>query len=354
MKRSIFLALAAFVLGPGVLLGAPLSSHDPVVLNASGMRPDATNAVAPLYMLGKNNALEETVAPCGLSLRPWDGKDYRDYDWVYKPGANISLRAQTAGANGCTRAVVSLWDWLGNLVYTKTYSSFPVDDLITLKPQCHGVWLVTFDVYSGVTADSLKSRLVKSFGTPVDATSARTLWRKKNCYVIGSCFFPDRYYHWGKTWQFDHPPFPHLTPAEGIDRLADLAARCGMSVLRFDSTDKNLDVLNILQRHSIEADLKVYLRPECLVGESLVQTPRALAAWTSDLDRVIDQFLKPGDKRVAWVELGNEPAHHEFWKGTREQYEWLFEYGMKKIHASNPDMPVLQGGTCTPGPIWTD
>ena len=364
IKTNIAL-LAALLLAPAAALRAAeppmVDTNHLVILRASGMKPDASAAVAPLDRLGAHSALEEASARRGLSLRPWDGHSFQDYNWIYEPGAPMSFRVQAASAKDCAQTVVSLWDWSGNIVYSKTYTAFPVDDILTLKAQCRGVWLVTFDAYADTTVASLKSRLVKSFGTPVDATSARKLWREKNGYLLGSCFFPDRYYRGWKGWRFDNPPFPKLTPDEGIDRLASLAARAGISVLRCDSLghseradskprwDTLMEELGILQRHSIQADLKFYLWPGCFVGQTLERNEKLFAVWSEDLDYLIEHFLIPAKTMVAMVELGNEPAHQEFWSGTREQYQWLSGYARSKIHAANRAMPVLLGGSCPPG-----
>jgi len=349
--------LAALLLAPLAVLHAAeppmVDTNHPVILRASGMKPDAPSAVAPLDRLGAHSAMEEASAQRGLSFRPWDGQNFQDYTWIYEQGAPMSFRVQAASAKDCARAVFSLWDWSGNIVYSKTYTAFPVDDILTLKAQCRGVWLVTFDAYAHTTAASIKSRLVKSFGTPVDATSARALWRETSDYFIGSCFFPHRYYCWGIAWAFNNPPFPKLAPAEGIDRLVGLAARAGITVLRTDDmirdSKAHAEVREILQRHSIQEDLKVGLPADCFVGKTLEPNPKVFDQWNADLDLLINGLLKPVNTNVAFVELGNEPAHDEFWSGGREQYQWLFNYAQKKIYALNPAMPVLLGGTCPPG-----
>ncbi len=369
MRRTIYtLAIfaAAMVLASQAVFAAevqspPVVASPVVILRASGMEANATKAIALLNQIGKNGVLEEANANLGLSFRPWDGKEFQDYTWIYKPGETFSFRVQAAGAKDCTRAALSIWDWTGKMVYTRTYASLPVDDLLTVRPECHGVWLVTLDAYGDAKGASLKSRLIKTFGTPVDASADRAVWREKNDYLIGSCFFPCRYYLWGKKWKFGDSSHPGLTPAEGIDRLAGFAARAGITVIRIDNFaryekgglkpdwDTQAQILGILQKHSIQADLKFRLFPECFVGQTLERNEPVFKAWEEDLDYIIAHYLKPGDKAVAMVELGNEPAHQEFWHGTREQYQWLYGYARKKILQANPAMLVVHGSSCPPG-----
>ena len=335
------------------VLGFDSGRSHPVILSASGLPLIPSTGIALLHNLGKQGALEESTTALGLSFRPWDGRNFQDYQWIYEPDTPLSFRLHAPEAKEGGRAVVSLWDWSGNLVFTKTYTGFPVDDCLTFQAKCHGVWLVTFDAYTSASATSLQSRLIKSFGTTVDAASARALWHKKNDYFIGSCFFPQRYYRWGKKWAFENPPFAHLSASEGIDRLADLAARAGITVLRVEDfvydPERQKEVLDILQRHGIQEDLKVHLPSDCFLGKSLDLNPDTFGLWDREMDSLIDRMLKPNETGVALVELGNEPAHHEFWGGERAQYQWLVQCLRKKIHAVNPSMPVLLGGSCPPG-----
>lgn len=334
----------------------------PVVkLNASDAEANAPKTVAPLSHIGKEGALEEATAKLGLSFRPWDGREYRDYSWIYRPGETFSFRLGVPAAAGCTRAVLNVWNWRGKIVYTREYASLPVDDVLAVKPECHGVWMVTLDAYGDSKGASLKGRLVKSFGTPVDASADRAVWREKNDYRIGSCFFPCRYYQWGKKWKFGDATHPELTPAEGIDRIAALAARAGLTMLRIDTFarsekpggkadwDTQTAVLDILRKHQIQADFKLRLFPDCFVGATLERNAPVFASWEEDLDYIISHYLQPGDAAAGMVELGNEPAHLEFWKGTREQYEYLVKYARAKILKANSSLMVVHGASCPPG-----
>ena len=335
---TLLVAPAARAEEPAFVLNAPVAaSSAPVGIAGLNVTLRPVPGAAPA---------EEQFAKRGLSLRPWDGQSFRDGEWIARPGELVRLRLQASGAPDCGRAVLTIWDWLGNAVYTKPYGSFPVDDVVAFKPACHGIWLATLDAYGDSSSASLKSRLLKSFGAPVDSSGARKLWRKKSDYLVGSCFFPDRYYHWGASWKFTSPI---LTPAEGVDRLADLAARAGFTSLRLDSTDKNSEVLGILARHDIQAVYKVYPTVKIFTDKSLTVESAAMDAWNASLDRLIASDLMPGDHRVAWVEIGNEPAHAEFWNGTREQYELLYDQARKRIRAANPSMLVIEGGSCPPG-----
>ena len=152
-----------------------------------------------------------------------------------------------------------------------------------------------------------------------------------------------------------------------MDRLVGLAARAGFTMLRCDSlAGKNerlatnekeaklgQDILRqeleIFRRHGIGADLKFPFWPSCFVGDTLALNEPEFAVWDGKLDDLIESHVKPAGTAVAMIELDNEPAHQEFWSGTREQYQWLFEHARKKILAANPAMLVVHGGTCPPG-----
>lgn len=360
-----FAAIAIFIMltsctvfeGTGMQSQSSPLTNSLVILRSSGMKPESQAVIAPLSELGAKNALEEASAQRGLSFRPWDGQSFQDYDWIYNPGATFSFRVQAPAAKDCVRAVVSLWDWSGNIVYSKTYTKFPVDDILTLKAECHGVWLVTFDAYADAKGDSLKSRLVKSFGTPVDATSARALWREKNDYLLGSCFFPARYYYWKNEYSWNYPTLPKLSPPDGIERLVRLGARAGFTILRIDDhpdkaskshDDVFHEILTCLERHDIQAFWGTGLKPKSFVGDTL-ELSSDFAEEDEKVSYLCENYIKPGNSIVSVVQIGNEPAHHEFWSGTREQYQWMYSYVEKKLHAANPKLLVLHGATCPAG-----
>ena len=321
--------------------------------------PVAAANVAKLYVLGKGNVLEECQAKLGLSLRPWSGKEYQDYRWVHKTGEAAAFRIGFPGRPEIDRVVLSIWDWHGQVVASQGFGRGPVDEVATMTVDGYGTWLLTLDAYQG---KELRSRLLRGFSIVPDVAEARREWRRRNDYFLGSCFFPRRYYRWPPWFYRDRAPYPDLTAKDAVDRVVDLGARCGLTVLRTDyfgcfphkptSRDDwriQDEVYGLLRKHDMLADVKVQLFRDSFQGDTLELNQKVFKRWATDMDYLAEHLVKADNSSVFMVELGNEPAHHEFWAGTREQYQWLVNYGTKVFRAAKPDLPVVHGATCPPG-----
>ncbi|MBT7299035.1 MAG: hypothetical protein HN849_05975 [Victivallales bacterium] len=315
--------------------------------------------VAKLYVLGKSNVLEECHARLGLSLRPWNGKAYQDYRWVHKTGEAVAFRMEFPGRPGIDRVVLCVWDWHGQIVASQSFGPGPVDEVAAMAVNGYGTWLLTLDAYEG---KELRSRLLRGFSIVPDVTAARRDWRRTNDYFLGSCFFPRRYYRWPPWFYRDRAPYADLTAKDAVDRVVELGARCGLTVLRTDyfgcfphkPASRNDwpiqdEVYSLLRKHDMQADMKVQLFRDSFQGATLKLDQKVFRRWAADMDYLAEHLVKGDNSSVFMVELGNEPAHHEFWAGTREQYQWLVNYGTKVFRTAKPDLPVVHGGTCPPG-----
>ena len=359
-----FSADATVIPGPGISgpgLFFSIASHpEPIVL--SGQGPVSLSGVTQLSWLGDNMSLEEATANLGLSLRPLTANEFDDYNWLYEKGDSARFRLQFNGHPDITRTVLTLWDWYGNPVHSQTFSSFPINAVLETRMDAYGIWMATFDAYENANAASLRSRLVRSFGAVPDARSRRSAWKNTNGYMLGSCFFPLRYHRWGAAYSWQNGPLSPLTPDQGIEKLLELAAGCGFTILRTDTYNYNPknptwapewnffeSIAEKMGNHGLSVDLKYTVGPESFLGDTLVPNEALMNAWKDDLEVFIQRFIVPRETDIAVIEIGNEPAHEEFWAGTREQYQHLTQYAIERLAQADPDILLLHGGTCSPG-----
>jgi hypothetical protein len=328
----------------GLLLRGTLRAAEEIELNAS-LPPVDASAIAPLHCFGRYPQLDEGNIRLGLSLVPLIAGAPAEYDWVYEPGSNPLFRISSPSTGAVSRISMTLWNWFGYPVAVRDFEPGKTED-IQFDVAGNGTWMITLDACDGPGADTLHSRLIRSFSVFPDCSGKRTAWETQNQYRLGSCFFPQRYFTW-KGWDY-----PDLTPEQAVDKTAALAARAGFSMLRIDSFPdgssngwKNIEsTFQTLEKYSITPDWKIALRSNLFIGDSLDFDPEKFGAFERRFDELIKRYGSG-----SMIELGNEPAHHEFWGGSGEQYIHLYQYLYKKIHAANPDILITHGGACYPG-----
>lgn len=327
-------------------LGGASAFPEEIPLSASLDALDVPG-VAPLYVSGNNQELDEGNAGLGLSFVPFTNGVPTPCDWVYSPGINPEFQIESPLV---PRVVLTVWNWFGQPVAIRGISP-GTRQAVRFNISGNGTWLVTLDAYENQSADSLKSRLIRSFSVFPDCSGKRELWRTRNRYALGSCFFPYRYYRW-KGWDY-----PDLAPGEVVDKLASMSARIGLSMLRIDyfpdaaGEDRTAlaETVRLLGRHQIGIDWKIDLKPTVFIGDTLEFDSSRLRNFERNIDALASNYWNQRNARDGMVELGNEPAHHEFWAGSREQYVHLFRYLYDKIRAVNPDIEIVHGGACSPG-----
>lgn len=327
-----------------VCLAAGLVRGGEIKLSAT-MPPVDASAVLPLHCFGKYPQLDEANVQLGLSLTPMIYGKADQYSWVYEPGVDPVFQISSPDDSRVSRLVLTAWNWLGEPVLVRSLQSGRAEDL-WFAVDGVGTWMLTLDAYQGEAADTLVSRLTRSFSIAPDASEQRNAWLDENGYVLGSCFFPQRYFQW-KGWDY-----PDLTPEQAIDKMAALAARAGFSMLRIDSFPdgssnvwKNIEsTFQTLEKYKITPDWKIALRSNLFDGDSLNFNPSKFGAFEKQFDELITRYGSG-----SMIELGNEPAHHEFWDGTGEQYIHLYQILYEKIQVASPDALVTHGGACFPG-----
>ena len=244
-----------------------------------------------------------------------------------------------------SRLVLTVWNWFGEPVLVLPLQPGRTEDL-WFAVNGVGTWMLTLDAYQDEAANTLVSRLTRSFSIAPDASEKRAAWLAENRYVLGSCFFPQRYFQW-KGWGYQD-----LAPEQAIDKMAALAARVGFSMLRIDSFPdgssnvwKNIEsTFQTLEKYSITPDWKISLSADLFEGDSLTFDPAKFGAFEKQFDELVRRY---GDGSM--IELGNEPAHHEFWGGSSKQYIRLYRTLYEKIRVVAPDALVVHGGACFPG-----
>ncbi|MCF7848813.1 MAG: hypothetical protein K9M45_08195 [Kiritimatiellales bacterium] len=350
-------AIAAFFI---LLAVGPVLCAAPIPIAHNSRKVDVAD-LYHIHRLGKAMALEESQQKLGLFLRPKTESGYADYDWLVKKNGTISFHLAFKGHAGISRLAVAVHDWNGTPVFKRVYNASSLDETLSFTVNSYGIWMISFDAYSGDAPDTIKSRLIRSFGAIPDANSKRGLWKQKNEYILGSCFFPSRYHRWGKDWTWKIPPFTPLEPEQGIDKIIKMSAGCGFTVLRCDTFNYHAgrgwsakwDLLKEIgkqyQAHGMAIDLKYNLNPMVFQGSTLNEDPERMHKWKDDLDVLIGEFVVNKPIPIGMIEFGNEPAHHAFWAGTREQYQQLFSYAQQKVAAADPDLLTVHGATCPPG-----
>lgn len=342
--RTFYLSAMLMGLSVGVF------AESTIPLNAS-MPPVNSLKIAAL---SEHTDRDEGVVKSGLELVPVTDGGLSEYDWVYSPGEALDFSMTVPEDDSVRRIILTVWDWFGKPVAVREFSQSGTQSL-TFDVSGNGTWLLTLDTYTGDSADTLKSRLFRSFSVLPSSADARGLWKRKNQYVLGSCFYPYRYFRWG-NWKY-----PDLSAPETIDRLAGLMARAGFQFVRIDyfpdagGRDRIplKETLQILRNHGIGVDWKIDLNASVFVGDTLEFDPKVFGPIDRNLDVLISDFWNVPDAGEMMVEIGNEPALDLFWSGTYGQYVHLYSYLYDKIRAANPDIQVVHGGACYPGAdVW--
>lgn len=289
-----------------------------------------------------------------MFLRPVVNNQTSDYKWIYSKGEDILLRLQV-DSSGITRANVTFWNWRGTPVYTKKYSVFPIEDFLDVKTPGYGTWLITVDGYSTNSSNSLISRLVRSIAVIPNNHNAANEW-KNNDYILGSCFFPARYSTWD-MYKFNSPIFQNLTPGQAIDNILTHANNIGLSVLRVDGWEQNnmanvKNFLSQMKNKNINADLKIplNLHYHSIFSDSTLNiNKQGLNELMTKLNVYLSEIANNPAYSVNMIEIGNEPAHKDFWSGTEEQYVLLYNMVKDSIKKKSPQVMILHGATCPPG-----
>ncbi len=275
-----------------------------------------------------------------------------------------TFRIAFGGSPDVTRVSLSVWNWDGEIVYSRDFDNVVPDGTeLSFRIDGFGTWMLTLDAYGGDDARSLKSRLIRSFSVLPPTKESVEVWNEKNDYFIGSCFFPLRYHRWTgwKDYGEARGYLPPLAPGQVVDKLAGLAARAGLQTLRIEPFTGNFDrnwgnqwdlfeeTATTLEKHGVKMGLKVAITPKVFEGETLSLNHAQWDFWRDGFNYYLTRLLNRDEHNVYLVEIGNEPAHHEFWRGTREQYQYLYKYCYDEIRKVDPDVMIVAGGTCMPG-----
>lgn len=317
---------------------------DEIRLSSATTATDAST-VLPLHCFEQYPQLDEANVKLGLFLMPMVLGKTEKYSWVYSPGTDPLFQIFSPDDRRVRRLVLTVWNWFGEPVLVRPLQPGRVED-IRLSIEGFGTWMMTLDAYQGPAADTLVSRLTRSFCVAPDSSGKRKAWLDENRYVLGSCFFPQRYFQW-KGWGY-----PDLTPQQAIEKMVSLAARAGFSMLRIDSFPdgsparwKSIDeTVRTLKEYGITPDWKIELSANLFEGDSLKFDPLKFGVFEKQIDALLERYGSG-----SMIELGNEPVHHEFWGGSVEQYIHLYRTLYHKVRSYAPNAQVMHGGACFPG-----
>ena len=324
-----------------------VAAEKKIALNAALPAIDSQN-IAPLNCFGKYPQLDEATVNLGLLITPIVNRKPAKYEWIYD--SETSPLFQIASPKDSGRLILTVWNWFGVPVVSQSLKAGQIED-IRFDIKGAGTWMLTVDAYKDDTAASLKSRLTRSFSISSDCYNKRDAWLEQNQYYLGSCFFPHRYFVW-KGWDY-----PDLTPSEAIEKMVSLSARAGFSVLRIDSFPNGTEAGNfavdetvrILGKYQIIPNWKIALRSNLFIKDSLEFDSSVFNSFDRNMTLLLDRYYSKKEKLPVMIELGNEPAHREFWDGSVKQYIRLYRYLYDKIHAENPEIMIMHGGSCYPG-----
>ena len=291
----------------------------------------------------------------GLNLRPFVNGKYDDFKWIYFSGKNISLHFDAKPKVKIKKYNLTVWNLFNQPIYSKMFPGDISHEVINFDVKGKGTYLITIDAWENDDPESSKSRLIRSFGVVNNNAPKQKVWREKNDYLLGTAMFGPRYYRW-KRWNMNqNMDVEYLTPKDVIKKIGAVTRTLGMTAMRSDLdivhhnfpgiTRENFDNLHA---NKLAFFLKIIIKPDIFIGKTTKFNKEKYLAFQKKLDFWIDNYLRSG-KNIAMVAVGNEPAHHEFWAGTFDQYLVLLKLIRAKVKKANPNIIIVGGGTCLPG-----
>lgn len=299
-----------------------------VSLTLSPQMPEVS-AIYPSRPLGWTSGAEECIEQYGMSIN----SDVQ-YEWVTDPGGTVSLSVDCTVSHSPYSVRALFWDYQGRVVHIEELGAAPLTVPLNVTIDGSGVYMITLDAID--TNGVWKSRLVRSVSALPDNGSLIDTWRNTNQYTIGSCFFPHRIENWSTYG------YPDMTTTQAIDTIASVAQRVGFQAMRVDyikadpfETTRMDEVVEILTNHNLKVNFKLDASTNYLGS--------ALSEWASNVTDYAEHY-----QDAAWLfEVGNEPAHTEFFDGDGDDYLILLSNAYINIKAEVPSAIVTHGALCT-------
>lgn len=293
----------------------------------------------------------DVVGGDSLGMEP--AKPYR---WIVSPGQDFEFTARGAAAEGTDRAVLTVWDWENRPVAQTSFAA-PFEGRVRCRVEGRGTWVLTLDAMRG---DECLMRLIRSFSVCQDNTSRRSLW-KKNGFWVGQCSFPA----WHDIVTDGRPAHPPgLTGDESRELEADLIARMGVQVARFN--------LVVRRRDDAGFDLDFALADKCAelyTSRGLSLVLQLFMAYGDGIGPVLEKYAGATDgaifplkeepyrhyiretarrygRHAAFFQIGNEPGNPHQYSGTAEEYVEQVRQAVEEIRLIRSRIPITNGGYC--------
>lgn len=294
------------------------------------LQPDmpALSVISPSTPLSWTSSREECDMQYGMELY-----SDTDYDWITGPESSIDVTVDCTVEQEPYSVRAVFWDYQGRAVHVEELGDAPCTVPLHIGIHGRGVYMITLDAIS--TNNVWSSRLVRTVAALPDNSYLINAWRNVNRYTIGSCFFPNRYGVWS-TYNY-----PDMTADEAIDAIASVAQRVGFQAMRVDyktsdpfETNRMDTFVSILTNHNQKVNFKL---------EAHTNDLAMLSEWTSNVTAFAEHY-----QDAAWIfEVGNEPAHEEFFDGDWNEYLTLLSNAYVNIKAAVPSAIVTHGALCT-------
>ena len=296
------------------------------------LRPDMlpVESISPSMPLSWTSDKEECSMQYGLNLTSGC-----KYQWITEPDSGIDILVDCQVLQNPYSVRMLVWDYQGKVIHIEEIGNAPCRIPLHVKIHGYGVYLITLDAIdkNGVW----QSRLIRSVAALPDNSDLIDVWRSENDYVVGSSFFPHRYGFWTGYKYSD------MSADEAVNAIALLAQRIGFQALRVDykqanpfETERMDTIVSILTNCNLKINFKLAAYTAANTEEP------ALSVWNGNIVAFVERY-----HNVAWLfEIGNEPAHTEFFDGDWDRYLILLTNAYLKIKEAVPSAVVVHGGLC--------